>query len=119
MGAGCNNNCYNLAKIVCQCGATANGIAVCNAVVSVQNGVAQPTQEDLNRCGELLKVCDCRLLAGQTLQAKVACGLARENPTDKAQSPQWVGVASAALGLGDSALELHALGERGILLHHP
>jgi hypothetical protein len=86
-GAGCNNNCYNLAKVVCQCGATANGIAVCNSVVAVQNGIAKPTQEDLDRCGELLKVCDCRLLGAQTLQAKVACGLARDNPRDQALSP--------------------------------
>jgi hypothetical protein len=86
-GAGCNNNCYNLAKVVCQCGATANVIAVCNAEVSVQNGLVHPTQEDLDRCGDLLKICDCRLLPGQTMTSKVACGLARENPRDQALRP--------------------------------
>jgi hypothetical protein len=86
-GLGCNNDCYNLAKVVCQCGATSNVIAVCNAEISVQNGLAHPTQDDLNRCSELLKVCDCRLLAGQSLSAKVACGLARANPRDQALNP--------------------------------
>jgi hypothetical protein len=86
-GVGCNNNCYNLAKVVCQCGPTANAIAVCNSEVSVQNGLAHPTQEDLDRCGQLLKICDCRLLQGQSLQAKVACGLARENSRDQALQP--------------------------------
>jgi hypothetical protein len=87
LAAGCNNNCYNLAKVVCQCGATSNGIAVCNAVVSVQAGIASPTQDQLDHCGELLKICDCRLLQSQSLQAKVACGLARANPRDQSLNP--------------------------------
>jgi len=81
--AGCNNACYNLAKVACQCGQTANAIAICNNQVAVRNGLAHPTQDDLDRCNNLLQVCDCRLLGSQTLSSKVACGMARENPADQ------------------------------------
>jgi len=86
-GAGCNNACYNLAKTICQCEPTSNSIAVCNNQVAVRNGIASPTSEDLQRCQNLLNVCDCRSLQSQSLAAKVSCGLARENPTDKALNP--------------------------------
>ncbi len=87
IAAGCNNDCYALAKNICQCGTNANAIAVCNSQVAVENGIQHPTQEDLNRCHDLLQICDCRLLTSQNLSSKVSCGLARENLRDRALNP--------------------------------
>jgi hypothetical protein len=86
-GAACGNDCYTLAKSVCQCATNANAIAICNSQVAVENGLVHPTTADLKRCHDLLQVCDCRTLTSQSLQSKVSCGLARENPTDRALNP--------------------------------
>ena len=85
--AGCNNDCLNLAKTICQCQPTPTAISSCNNNVSVANSQAQPTAADQARCTALLKVCDCRSLQAGSLQAKVNCGLARENPADLALNP--------------------------------
>ena len=84
---GCNNACYSLAQNICNCQPTATAVATCNQNISTANGVANPTDADLSRCTAALTNCDCRVLASGTLQSKVTCGLARENPNDKALSP--------------------------------
>jgi hypothetical protein len=85
--AGCNNDCYNLAKQICQCQPSAQAIATCNSNISQANSVAQPTSADLSRCTAALPVCDCRTLATGTPEAKVACLMARPNPKDSAFNP--------------------------------
>ncbi len=87
VAAGCNNDCYNLAKNICQCQPTATAISTCNSNISQFNSVANPTNADLARCTAALTNCDCRELASDSPQSKVVCGLARANPTDKAMNP--------------------------------
>jgi hypothetical protein len=87
LAAGCNNDCYNLAKNICQCQPTATAIATCNQNISQANSVANPTAADLARCTAMLNSCDCRELASGSLSAKVACGMARPNPQDQALNP--------------------------------
>ncbi len=84
---GCNNDCYTLAQNICQCQSTPTLVGACQNDVSQQNGIASPTSADLARCHAALQTCDCRSLASGSFQAKVTCGLARENPTDKALNP--------------------------------
>ena len=83
----CNNDCYNLAQNICQCESTPQLVSACQNDVSQQNGVQNPTSADLARCHAMLQTCDCRSLQSGSLQAKVTCGLARPNPTDKALNP--------------------------------
>jgi hypothetical protein len=87
LAIGCNNDCYTLAQNICQCQSTPTLVAACQNDVSQQNGIASPTSVDLARCHAELQTCDCRSLAGGSYQAKAICGLARENPNDKALNP--------------------------------
>jgi hypothetical protein len=84
LAAGCNNDCYNLAKNICACQPTATAIQTCNSNISTANSAANPTSADLARCTAALNACDCRILASGSAQSKVTCGLARANPTDTA-----------------------------------
>jgi hypothetical protein len=86
-GAACNNDCYTLAQNICTCQPTPSLISACDNDISQQNSLANPTSADLARCHAELQACDCRSLQSGSLQAKVICGLARENPTDKALNP--------------------------------
>ena len=87
LASACNNDCYSLAQSICQCQATPALVGACQNDISQQNGVASPTSADLTRCHRELQACDCRSLQSGSLQAKVTCGLARENPADKALNP--------------------------------
>jgi hypothetical protein len=87
LASACNNDCYTLAQSICQCQSTPSLVSACQNDISQQNGVASPTAADLARCHAALKTCDCRSLQSGSLQAKVTCGLARENPADKALNP--------------------------------
>jgi hypothetical protein len=86
-GAACNNDCYTLAQNICQCESTPQLVGACQNDVSQQNSIQSPNSTDLARCHEMLKTCDCRSLQSGSLQAKVACGLARANPDDKSLNP--------------------------------
>jgi len=87
LASACNNDCYTLAQNICQCQATPTLVSACQNDVSQQNGIASPTSADLARCHTALTACDCRSLQSGSLQAKVTCGLARENTSDKALNP--------------------------------
>jgi hypothetical protein len=81
--AGCNNDCYNLAQTICQCQPSSTAISTCKNNVSVQNSNAHPSADDLARCHAQLQICDCRALQNNSVQGKINCGLARENPADQ------------------------------------
>lgn len=86
--AGCNNSCQTLANNICECSPTQAAQQNCQAEASIANGTATLSNDDLNRCSALQNACDCRMLATGSFAAKVACGLARPDPNDSAQSGQ-------------------------------
>jgi hypothetical protein len=86
--AGCGNDCLTLAKQVCQCAASGARQQACQAQVGLVNNTLHLTGDDLTRCNNLLKTCDCRLLTTNSLSGKVACGVARPNPNDQSLNPR-------------------------------
>lgn len=85
--AACTSDCYTLAQNICQCQPTPIAIQACDNNIAQQNSFANPSAADAARCTAQLQACDCRTLAAGTLQSKVTCGLARENPRDHALNP--------------------------------
>jgi hypothetical protein len=84
----CGNDCLTLAKQVCQCAASGARQQACASEVGLISGTIHLTGNDLTRCSNLLKTCDCRLLTTNSLSGKVACGLARPNPLDQSLNPR-------------------------------
>jgi hypothetical protein len=86
--AGCNNSCQTLANNICECSATQAAQQNCEAEASIANGTATLSNDDLDRCNNLVNSCDCRMLASGSFAAKVACGLARPDSNDQSLNPQ-------------------------------
>ncbi|MHB1847367.1 MAG: hypothetical protein ACYCWW_21290 [Deltaproteobacteria bacterium] len=87
LGTGCQSDCYTLALNICECAPSQIQQQSCQSQIAVVNGTATPTGQDLARCTQFLNSCDCRMLETNTLAAKVACGLARPDPNDRAFHP--------------------------------
>jgi len=74
-GAGCKGPCRQLAERLCTCLASTAAEDACLQNVANEDGRIGPTSQDNAVCAQLLYQCDCHTV--NTVEGKVACGLAR------------------------------------------
>ena len=75
LAAGCTSPCRELANRICNCEFNVNAQAICTQQVEANESERGATNEENERCGELLDSCDCEDLQRGDFDQ---CGLVSE-----------------------------------------